>query len=587
MITSAQWPRLKYRYPNNTSKGIDIPYLIGFDSEALTTGTPFLFCMSDGETFEHCDTVNHLENIFYKYKGNHIAVYNLKYDSGAFLYHLPDVNKRELWERTETVYNSIRISYIPHKNLRLRFKKDTLNFWDVSQYFAMSLDAAAKRYLNSAKKDMETKSFTPRYVAAHRKKIISYCIKDAVLCADLGNYLLKKLKEFGIRSTSLYSSASLSFRYFADRGKIVNVWNFYKYRPRFLQYAMDAYEGGKFEITSRGAFMGYEYDLVSAYPAEIRNLVDISIGEIFESKKYEKDAVYGFLRVKVFNPGGAYLPCGIMKDKVRIYPAGEFYTTITKQEYEFMKSIGVHCRIINAVWCNVGKRVYPYRKIVDELFDLKHQYKGKDAMLYEVSKRMLNSFYGKTVQVIENWKGQYVAGIGFNPVYGAAITAGARVKVAAIQNRLKNNCLAVHTDSVITLCPLEEKEVSGKLGEFDFVCKGPGVLVACGQYEIGGQAAYKGFEPIESEEWKTILKRNAEKSIIRYPYLKVESWIEAVAKGHYDKINLFTNETKKIDLNADSKRTWLKNIKGRDLLYNLETSLPLCVVEKHRPKEWN
>ena len=306
MITSAQWPKLKYRCPNNFTSGKEIPSLLGFDSEALTSGRPFLFCMSDGKTYEECDTVNYIENIFYEYKGKHVAVYNLKYDSGAFLYHLPDANKKELWEKTETIFNSIRITYIPHKNLRLRFKNDILNFWDISQFFAMSLDAAAKRYLQKSKNDIETKHFTHKYIKKHRRKIINYCIQDAKLCADLGNYLLSKLKDFGIRSTSLYSSASLSFRYFSDRGKIVNCWNFYKYRPNFLKYAMDAYEGGKFEITSRGAFMGYEYDLCSAYPAEIRNLIDISLGEVFESRKYEKDAVYGFLRVKVYNHNGVF-----------------------------------------------------------------------------------------------------------------------------------------------------------------------------------------------------------------------------------------------------------------------------------------
>jgi hypothetical protein len=314
--------------------------------------------------------------------------------------------------------------------------------------------------------------------------------------------------------------------------------------------------------------------------------VDISLADVKESPKYQKKAIYGFLRVKVCNKEGVYLPCGIMRNKVRVYPAGEFYTTITKGEYDFLREYGVKCYILNAVWLFVAKKKYPYRKTVDCLFELKKKYKNRDAMLYEVSKRMLNSFYGKTVQVIENWKGEFVAGIGFNPMYGSIITAGARIKMARIQNMLKNNCLAVHTDSVITLCPLEEKYVTGRIGEFDLVCSGPGILVACGQYEIADQAAYKGFEPIGAETWKKILKKCFNSSIIKYPVLKVESWIEAMSKGHYDRVNLFTNETKKIDLNADTKRCWMKNIAGKDLLYNLENSLPLLIIENKPPKSW-
>jgi len=586
MITSDSWGLLKYRYPGIGSKGKEIRGLLGFDSEAYTTGRPFLFCMNDGRVFSKADSVDYIAPLFEHYKNRHVAVYNLKYDSGAILYHLPNENKLELWKKNETKYKGIAISYIPHKNLRLRFKMERLNFWDVSQFFAMSLDRAASIYLGKKKIEVETKDFTPLYVKRHWKKIERYCMKDAVLCADLGNYFLKKLKQFGIRATSLYSSASLSFRYFSDRGKIVTAWRFYKFYPLLLKYAMDAYEGGKFEVTSRGSFIGYEYDLVSAYPAEIRNLVDISLADVKEGREYEKKAVYGFLRVKICNLEGHYLPCGLMRNNVRIYPAGEFYTTITKQEYDYILSIGVKVYIISAVWLFVYRKKYPYRKIVDKLFKLKSRYKGNDEMLYEVSKRMLNSFYGKTVQVIENWKGEFVAGQGFNPVYGAVITAGARVKMARIQNELKNNCLAVHTDSVITLCPLDEKYVTGKLGEFSFVVKGEGILIACGQYEIGGENAYKGFEPIHGQTWRKILKKSPQKSVLNYPIRKVESWLEAVAKGHFDKINLFSREVKKIDLNADVKRVWMKKIKGKDLLYNLETSLPLVVIENKKPEAW-
>jgi hypothetical protein len=66
----------------------------------------------------------------------------------------------------------------------------------------------------------------------------------------------------------------------------------------------------------------------------------------------------------------------------------------------------------------------------------------------------------------------------------------------------------------------------------------------------------------------------------------VESWVEAVAKGHYNKINLFTNETKKIDLNGDVKRAWLKNVKGRDLLKTLEQSMPKIIIETQPPETW-
>jgi len=595
MITSEHFDRVKYLFPKLHSKGEEITSLLGLDSEALTTGKPFLFCMSDGQKLippEEGEEIglSCLRWLLTYIKAD-IAVYNLKYDSGAVLYGLPSDNLLELWEKTFTTVKMdkrrIRLEYIPHKALFiLEGKKIRIRLWDISQFFASSLDSAANRYLGRRKLDIDTKAFTPTIVKRRLNEITKYCLQDAVLCADLGIFLVAKLKEFGIRTTSLYSSASLSFRYFADNApKIVTSWRLWKNYRESLRYAVDSYEGGKFEITARGSFHGYEYDLSSAYPCEIAALVDISLAEVVKDRKYRSDAYYGFIRVKVHNHG-RHIPCGLMRNNVRIYPNGDFYLTITKGELDYLREIGVDVDILSGYWIIVGSRHYPYRDTVGQLFKLKSAYKGKDAMLYEVSKRMLNSFYGKTVQMIDNYKGEVVAGIGWNPLYGSIITANTRIKMARLQNLLGERCLAVHTDSVITLDPLPPETVTGRLGELDFVEQGEGILLACGQYEIGEKAAYKGFRPLDGDNWRQILEANPHSAIIDYPVVRVESWIEALSKGHINTTNVFCEETKKINLNADTKRTWKRRIVARDLLTRLEQSLPAVRVETEPPAYW-
>jgi hypothetical protein len=587
MISSSDFHRIKYRYPNLDSKGIEIEYLYGFDTEAFTSGKPFLYTFSDGKIYHEKDieAATLIMDIFDNFKGCDCAVYNLKYDSGALLYNLPKDNKIELWKTTFTRFLSLKIEYIPHKALIISKGKQRLRFWDIAQFFHQSLDSAAKKYLGESKIDMETKIFTREYVEKNIKEIRKYCLQDSILTSKLGNFFLKKLEEFGMRCTSLYSGASLSFRYFADNAKIVTSWRFWKYYPEVLKYALDSYEGGKFEITARGSFQGYEYDLCSAYPSEIRNLIDISLCHVVKSSKYQNDSIYGFIRCHIKNKG-FHVPFGIMKNNVRIYPTGEYYLTITKAEYDYAVSIGIEIEIISGFWLFVEDIHYLYRKPVDTIFNLKSKYKNKDAALYNTCKIIANSFYGKLCQVIENYKNEAVAGIGWNPVYASIITANTRIKVCRMQNLLKEKCIAVHTDSIMTLEPIDKKYVSGKLGEFDFVTNGDGILIACGQYEIGDKDAYKGFNPLHADDWIKILNKNLNKSIIEYPVLKVESWIEAVAKGHFNKINLFSKEVKKIDLNADIKRTWLKNIKAKNLLERLEQSLPMIICETKKPEGW-
>lgn len=585
MVNSTYWDKIRYK-KYKKFKAESIKELTGIDSESYENGEPFLICLSNGESLKPEQFISYMAE---KSHAGHYGAWNLKYDSGSFIYHLPKEQKIELWEKNFTNYNGCKIEYIPHKCLKLQWQKSHSVFiWDIMQYYKSSLDKAAKTYLNEGKLDIETKKFTKKYVEEHFETIKKYCIQDALLTQKLGLFLIKKLEEFGIRTTALYSSASLSFVYYADTSKkIVTVHRYFKNYPEVLKIALDSYEGGKFEITARGVFEGFEYDIVSAYPYEIMNLIDISLARVIKSKEYIPEAQYGFVRVRIKSSGESHLPCGIMMKNVRIYPAGEYYLTITKNEYSYIKDLpGIEVDILEGYWLVVRVEKCPYKKTTLKLFELKDHYKKqKDVMLTNVSKLMLNSFYGKMAQMIEDYKEDINAGIGWNPVYASVITANCRIKVCKIQNELKEKCLAVHTDSVITTCKLDEKYLGVEIGSYKLEMQGKGLLVACGQYELYDKSAFKGFAPMQDDTWEKILERNKEKSIIEYPITKVESWIEAVAKGHFDKINLFTSEIKKININIDQKRTWLKNIKCKQLLNNLEQSLPKIVCEKI-PEHW-
>lgn len=594
MIDSTKFDLLKWREPNFENKGRDITGIIGLDTEARPDGSPFLLALSDG-TFSR-SSAHMIEILLDGYCDNHIVVFNLKYDSGALLYDLPFKVKYELWENGVVKCGKIQIKYIPHKYLEFRLSsKKILHIWDIAQYYHSSLDKAGKKWLGRGKMEMETKDFTDEFIEHNFNRIKKYCIEDAKLTADLAVFFLDKLAEFGIRATALYSAASLSLRYFADRTKIVTAWRYFNHYPELLKVSMDSYEGGKFEVTGRGAFNGFEYDLVSAYPFEIRNLVDISLAKVLKTKKYQEDAIYGFLRVRIRNNTFEHLPCGRMIDKVRVYPMGDFYLTITKGEYDYIvNNTKIEVDILEGYWLFVNKKKYPYRGVIDLLFELKAKYKGLDDMLYMTTKLMQNSFYGKCVQCIENPQGFFDAGQGFNPLYGSIITANTRIRVTDIQNRFKDDCLAVHTDSVILTRPLEQ--TGQKLGDFDLQYQGRGIVVACGQYEIGEKQAFKGFAPlprkkkngeVTKESWTAILKANRKKKFIAYPVLHVTSWCEAMAKGHPDTINRFERTEKVIDLNGDCKRVWTRAATGGDLLTSRETSLPRIVHDNQPPKHWS
>jgi len=629
MITSEFFDKIDYHYMGLNSPGTEITLLTGFDTEADDTGRPFLFCFGTGEYFSFCDIITKIWNS--QFINKHYCVWNLKYDSGAILYHLPEGSvqtdpdgnvisyepgKIELWTKNFTHYTfisdyaeiTVRLDYIPHKYLKISKGRDYIIFWDICQFYQSSLDNAAEKYLGENKIKIETKTFTDRYIKKNIKKIIAYCLRDSLLTSRLGMYFLGKLSEFGIRATALYSPASLSFRYFQDQGEIIDVKRYWKYHPDLLKFAMDAYEGGKFEITSRGSFSGFEYDIVSAYPYEIANLADIDLARVVVSKKFQKNAHYGFIRCKCEIYGDCFPPCGLLIDNTRVYAIGSYFICITLAEYNYLIEIGAKITIINAYWLIIKHIRYPYRKTINKLFKLKSEYKNNDLMLYQLSKLMMNSFYGKMAQMIEDWQGNIKAGISWNPIYAAIITANVRVKVSRIQNRLKNKCLAVHTDSVVVTEPFEtDMDHDGKLGNFELVkdAQGAGILIACGCYQIGECTGFKGFDPRVNpycancvdfnhhscrghfDDWRAILTRYKKLYKIPYSVLRVESWIEAVSKGHFDRVNLFQTMPKNIDLNADIKRVWNNpKMNAGNFLKKLVHSEPRIVVMTKKPAYW-
>lgn len=606
--------------------------MMGIDSEAYNTGEPFLIMVSTGK---EVNVTSVLMSFFdevpdgeltkkekkrlsaaSKYLDRHYGTYNLKYDSGALLYYVQRENLMELWKygrtrieiQAKTEKKTFTIEYIPHKFLSFQHKGFFIKIWDVAQYFKMSLDKACMMYLGKKMKlDIETKTFTRPYVKQNLAKIKKYCLVDSQACAELGNYLISKLKAFGIKTTSLYSPASLSYEYFSTRCHIVVIKRLWKYYKDIIHYAMESYKGGKFECTARGSFPeAWQYDIVSAYPYEISRLLNIEKARFVFSNEYIPEADYGFLRVMIYNDNH-HIPCAVKnRARVDIYPYGKFFTTITKQEYDYLNEIGCDCRIISAWWIVCKSKVTPYKDCIDELFAIKARFKGRDDFLYSVSKLMMNSFYGKTLQLIKDIvpdtdkplaggkfaeKTIYRAGRPFNPVHGAVVTANTRIKITRIQNLMKEKCLAVHTDSALCLEPLPPELVTGALGDLELQKHGSGVLIACGQYQIDSadgksKGAYKGFRPDYEDDWIGMLKRNKEKSTFEQKTLHVEGWYECCAKGHFDRVNLFQNDKKIIDLNADTKRLWQRQVKAKHLLAGIEQSAPQVVMNIKKPLNW-
>jgi hypothetical protein len=562
--------KISYHRHSNTISSRYLTDLIGFDSEAYITGKPFLYTTSLGDTWGYKDIPHCLFSR--KYINAQFVVYNMRYESGAILHALPIKVLKELRKKTKVEHNGYKYKYFPHKFLRISRNKNAVTFWDIAPFFKMSLDAAAAKYLNEHKIDIETKSFTEKYVTANSEAIFKYCLNDSRLTKLLADFLLSKLNEFGMQPTNLYSQASVSFSYFKKRCGVIDVWRFWHGFRQPLQYACNAYSGGKFEIQARGKFNGVSYDIDSAYPFEMANLKDIRDAGVVKSDTFLKDADYGFIRAKVKVPNDFDHPISIKLKGIATFPAGEFTCYMTKTEFDYftLHDIDIQCQEGWFFYCH--RKGYPYRDAVLDLWKIKDNKEKYDKAMRDVAKINLNGQYGKFIQLTEEWTGTLRAGPGWNPFYGAIITANVRVRMCELQHHLGVHALAVHTDGIISDIPLENKYLGKGIGKLVKKLEGDGLIIACGIYELAGKCADRGYKLKEGFKWSKLLREMGNRSIIKVPTLKVLSWIGAIHEDRPDDINLFIRDHKDFNVNCDTKRIWSNKATGASLLRKLQYS---------------
>lgn len=524
--------------------------VIGIDTEADRQGKCFMIATSENDVFSPEQLLEKLKSR--TYRGKKFVAYNLKYDMGALLQIFPYETLQELRENDVAIFGEWTIRVIANKMISFKYKHHVCEIFDMYNFYMGSLNSNAKKYLGKTKIDLDPKQFTQKYIDDHWDEIALYCIHDAQLVKQLADILIKRFENFGVYPRKLYSVAYISYQHFRQSCEYPHVARYWIHHRQVLDYAMASYNGGKFEVTRKGTGYFYEYDIVSAYPYEIAHLIDISHARIVWSHKYRKYAVYGFIDCTMNLPYDFYSPVVMKRKHLNTYPFGTFRRVITKQEYEYLTAAGIDISIHNACWLHVDKKTYPFQKEVYRLVEQKQEYKRiGDKLQYHTTKILLNSLYGKFVQLIEK-DGKWRASQCWNPIYGAVITANCRIRISQLQN-VYDSIYAVHTDSVISSKPLPFKE-SNTLGDLGYETEGNGIIIGTGIYQIGDMTKFRGFTT-NLDLFSLCDKRTKS---IDLETVQARSWREIIFHGwEKDRMNRFEPSVKTVSCNFDKKRMWI------------------------------
>ena len=235
----------------------------------------------------------------YKY-GNTGWGYNLDYDVLALFKYFKTDFLQELYLKKELTYKKFDFQYIPKKFLGVTYKGNRIFFYELMQYYNMSLDNASEKFLGENKIDIGGKKVLKdmyKYYLQNKKQIANYCIRDAELTYELARKLDEMILDCGLNVYKFYSCGYLAKQYLKKQG--VNYDSLSDSKAQ--EFVGKSYFGGRIEFVQKGYFKNsYQYDICSAYPYACMDLENI-VHTIF-LKNIDSGAKYFFVDAELNIP---------------------------------------------------------------------------------------------------------------------------------------------------------------------------------------------------------------------------------------------------------------------------------------------
>lgn len=575
----------------NTTKKFNRQEFYAFDTETYK-GACQLICDSK-ENFVLNPSFDEAINFLWQYSSRNYyrCFWNIDFDLSSILKLWNDIDKIDkLIHGFRVKYKNFEFYYIRPRMLAIKSRKKTVYFVDLFNMYHTSLEESSSKYLGSHKKsnvDPSKLNTDLEYWEDNLLNIIKYCKQDAKLTADLGNFLMKKIKKTKLEMPKYFTShASLSKQYFRFNSNIPDI----EYIPtNILDIAFQCYYGGRFEIIRRGFFKKlYNADINSAYPKIISELPSLKYGNWKKVKKIAKKETIGYYKVVMNINEKLISPFAIRIKNLVVFPNGIFYVWITWYEADLLRE-SIDKLYYGYEYIPNNNEYKPFKASMLKLYDLKSKYKNKDPFFYWTYKITMNALYGTFVERHLNVDTNLVtSGILFNSVYGSMITAKTRWKL--LKDIDKNDykyIVGFHTDSILSTKKLD-LQYSDKIGDWELETKKDvsGIALMSGIYQIGDIAKRRGFSGAKGFNWIELLKQNLNEKHIKTSYTKVMKIAECLRRfKSIDQVNTFIESTRKLYINGDRKRKWDRNFRNcKDVLESNISSKPLeyyCLKSKH------
>ena len=378
---------------------------------------------------------------------------------------------------------------------------------------------------------------------------VESCTAKAKLAKITGEIVYGALAKLGCHPTSLTSPIKVFEKEYLKKLALATVDDI---PEEAGYYAYQCCDGNWLEAFQLGHWeQAWDYDINSAYPSEVAQLLDLKRGKWIESKEFIPEAAYGYC-LGVVTIHAPFSPIFYHKEgkgfeSTNYAVVGSWERCLTKKQIEFIEKWKLGgFEIKNGWWWNADERVKPLENTVKQLQTQKELSTGLER---EVIKRTMAGIFGKFLQKIGGGLGEM-----FNPVYGAEVEVNTQLKVAefALQNNVVPLQIAV--DGMLLDKPAPTK-VNPEMGDWKQAATAPCIIAGTGAVAVKGREQTGEFSL--SYDW---LKRCVEQEPAATVY-KMSKWSPvtlavALSMDKWDKLGSLQETTKTVDIGGEIKRCY-------------------------------
>lgn len=421
-----------------------------------------MLCASTGEHIvdtEGLSTVacfEFLQQLKQKYPDHKFVGFGFNYDVNMMLKDVPKTQLQWLWKDSEGMVvldnTAYHLSWIPSKMFRIKSKvsvqiQDTFGFFQTSFIKAL-LDwniPGGKEVMERIESGKQQRS---EFTTEDIPEMLRYCHDECEMLVLLMEDLQEALREAEIYLKNWQGAGSVAAALFQKYQLREYHVSDDELDEKLRDAVMYAYFGGRFQMLQQGRFKEcYNYDLISAYPSEARNLPDLH-GE-WKQSKYDKDAPYAIWLCEWELPDSR----PIMPFPYRDTSGQILYPAIGKGWYwqdEVRAALAMHpeIRVLRGYVFtpDATKRPFWY---IDMLATKRLAAKKEGRAVQKVYKLGLNSLYGKLAQGM-GYRGSTPPHRSY--VWAGMITSNTRARLLEYSMGYERNVIAYATDGIFFDC---------------------------------------------------------------------------------------------------------------------------------------